>query len=83
MDLTTFLLVRGPHAWIGYGFVGCALWDENVGGPRQLFERPPLLDTLRVGAPPGLCEETVPGSGVFSRNGGSGRARTPRSIAAR
>jgi hypothetical protein len=66
-DLAMFLLVRGPYAWIGHGFVGCSLWDEKVGGPGQLFERPPLLDTLRVGAPLGLCAETVPGSGVFSR----------------
>ena len=39
----------------------------QVGGPGQLFERPPLLDTLRVGAPLARCEETAPGSGVFSR----------------
>ena len=47
-DLAIFLLIRGPLAWIGHGFVSCSLWDENVGGPGELFERPPLLDTLRV-----------------------------------
>lgn len=77
-DLATFLLIRGPHAWIGHDFVGCSLWDEQVGGPGQLFERPPLLDTLQVGAPLARSPRLAV---VCSR--GSGRAHTPRSIATR
>lgn len=50
------------------GNVGCSLWDEEVGGPGQLYERPPLLDKLKVGAPlDKQCEETAAGSGVFAR----------------
>ena len=67
-DLATFLLIRGPHAWIGHPFVGCSLWDQKVGGPGQLYERPLLLDTLKVGTPLDTqCQETAAGSGVFAR----------------
>jgi hypothetical protein len=57
-DLVNFLLIRGPYAWIGYGFVGC-----NAG---LVYNRPKELDT-DYGAPLGLCAETASGSGVFKR----------------
>ena len=56
-DLTNFLLVRGPFAWLGSGWHGCD----------QVYDRPPLLDSLDVGTPTGNCSETAPGSGVFER----------------
>ena len=70
-DLATFMLIRGPFGWIGHDFVGCSLWDEKVGGPGELFERPPILDSLKVGTPLGQCEETE--SGVFERRWTRGR----------
>ena len=63
-DLAAFLLVRGPYAWIGHGWFGCATWDEPVGGPGQVYERPAALDD-DYGAPTQLCRQSSPG--VFSR----------------
>jgi len=63
-DLATFLLIRGPFAWIGHGFSTCSLGDESVGGAGELYERPPALD-VEYGAPLGLCSEMQPG--VFTR----------------
>jgi len=53
-DIATFLLVRGPYAWLGYGWLGCI----------DTYERPPELG-LDVGEPTGQCEEASPG--VFTR----------------
>jgi len=55
-DLATFLLVRGPYAWLGYSWVGC---DIDYDFP----------DALKVdyGTPLGTCSETGPNSGVFTR----------------
>eukprot|EP00056_Hartaetosiga_gracilis_P008939 m.128241 g.128241 ORF g.128241 m.128241 type:complete len:419 (-) comp13022_c0_seq6:1961-3217(-) len=59
-DLATFLLARGDHAWIGYGWIGC------VSSPNDsLYYRPPQLD-VDYGTPLGQCKETQ--SGVFTRN---------------
>ena len=55
-DVVNFQLIRGPHAFLGNGWVGCS----------QQFERPPILDA-DFGDPAGLCTETAPGSGVFQR----------------
>ena len=63
-DLATFLLIRGPFAWIGHGFSTCSLGDEPVGGVGQLYERPVALN-VDYGTPLGLCSETQ--SGVFTR----------------
>ena len=53
-DLAAFLIMRGPYAWIGYGWIGCTTdyefpdaWDVDYGEP--------------LGAP------TSPSPGVFSR----------------
>jgi hypothetical protein len=57
-DTAQFLLVRGPHAWLGYGWSSCP--------PPASFVRPPEVD-VDYGEPLGFCAETAPGSGVWSR----------------
>ena len=94
-DLASFLLTRGPHAFIGHSWKGCskdypvpaALNADYVKHPRNpntlhhfddicaLFDRLTAL-FLRVccctvrfqGAPTGLCKETAPKSGIFTRD---------------
>ena len=56
-DIAQFLLVRGPYAWIGYSWDGCA---PNV----PTYERPALLDR-DFGVPLEQCMEVQPG--VFRR----------------
>jgi hypothetical protein len=57
-DIANFLLVRGPYAYLGTGWSGCG----------KIFEFPAQFSTYGdLGAPTGLCAETTPGSGVFSR----------------
>jgi len=56
-DVVNFQLIRGAHAYLGNGWVGCS----------QSFERPAILDA-DFGDPAGLCTETTPGSGVFQRD---------------
>lgn len=56
-DLANFLLVRGPYAYLGHGWLGCS----------HDYVFPPELN-LDYGEPTGLCEETGPNSGVFQRD---------------
>ena len=56
-DLAAFLLLRGPYAYLGFGWSGC-----NV-----VTAFPAVLKT-DLGAPQGFCSETAPGSGVFTRD---------------
>merc|ERR1712217_728319 len=56
-DLTNFLLVRGAYAWLGHGWRGCS---------REYYFPPEF--NLDYGKPSGLCLETAPNSGVFTRN---------------
>lgn len=56
-DFASFQLVRGPFAWIGYAWVGCL----------DAYPLPAAL-ALEYGTPTGTCEETAPGSGVFTRD---------------
>ena len=63
-DLAAFLLVRGPFAWIGHGWFGCANWNEPVGGHGQIYERPKELD-VDFGEPTEQCYESGPD--VFTR----------------
>ncbi len=70
-DLAAFLLLRGPHAWIGYAWNGCSFGANPAGGRQnQSFSFPDRLDS-DYGVPvplTGGCTETVPGiSGVFTR----------------
>ena len=66
-DIAAFLLTRGPFAWLGHGWSGCT--NTQPGTERhfaELYRRPAALDG-DYGRPLGLCTETVPGSGVFTR----------------
>ena len=58
-DLATFLLLRGPFAYLGFGWSGCG---QNFFGGTF----PPSLKA-DYGVPAGTCAETAPGSGVFTR----------------
>ncbi len=55
-DLANFLLVRGSYAYLGHGWLGCS---RDYLFPDEL--------NLDYGEPLGLCAETAPGSGVFTR----------------
>jgi hypothetical protein len=55
-----FLLTRGPYAILGYTWFGCT--NGGTVNPRA-----PEWDQ-EFGTPTGVCAETSPGSGVFSRD---------------
>ena len=55
-DLASFLLVRGPHAFLGAGWAGCDCYPSFYSG----FERD-------YGVPVASYAETAHGSGVFAR----------------
>eukprot|EP01049_Picozoa_sp_SAG25_P011039 SAG25_NODE_1285_length_3416_cov_3.811275_4_plen_117_part_00 len=67
-QVAEFLLMRGPWAYLGTGWVGCA----PVGGPDAMgsndtnYSRPVAWDR-DYGVPLGLCRETSKGSGIFAR----------------
>merc|ERR1712050_477197 len=64
-----FLLVRGPYAWIGFGWMGCTKGDQPPSpGPAEKgpFTWNVELDS-GVGEPLDTCKETAAGSGVFVR----------------
>lgn len=56
-DLANFLLVRGPYAYLGHGWLGCS----------HTYIFPPELN-LDYGEPTELCKETAPGSEIFVRD---------------
>lgn len=56
-DLATFLLLRGPYAFLGFGWSGCGF---ELSFPDVLRED--------YGAPAGLCAETAVGSNIFRRD---------------
>ena len=47
-DLANFLLIRGPFAWLGHGWLGCS----------KTYQYPDMLN-WDYGVPTGLCRETV------------------------
>lgn len=55
-DLANFLLIRGPYAWLGHGWMGCS---RNYYFPKEF--------DVDYGEPTGLCTETSNASGVFKR----------------
>jgi uncharacterized protein YfaQ (DUF2300 family) len=55
-DTAQFLLVRGPFAWLGYGWSSCR--------PPATFVRPSEVD-VDYGEPLGFCAETL--QGVWTR----------------
>ena len=69
-DLASFLLTRGPYAWLGYGWIGCTNSSVPGAGGSGAYAFPPEwradygepVDATRT------CAESVPGaSGVFTR----------------
>jgi hypothetical protein len=63
LDLANFLLIRGPYAWLGHGWGGCAQPTADEGGG---YPFPKLLHG-DFGVPVDtLCKETVT-PGVFER----------------
>ena len=67
-SLAAFLLARGPFAWFGYSWISC-IGDFGRGGPHLPplnYTFPPALKT-DYGVPQGVCAETAPGSGKFTR----------------
>ena len=56
VDLASFLLIRGPYAYLGHGWLDCS----------KLYVFPPELN-VDYGEPTELCHETTPGSEVFVR----------------
>ena len=56
-DIANFLLSRGPYALIGHGWLGCS----------RTYEVPDQLN-WDYGEPTGLCSETAPNSGIFTRD---------------
>ena len=56
-DIANFLLVRGPYAFLGHGWLGCS----------QQYQFPDALNA-DYGVPAGLCAETAPNSSVFTRD---------------
>ena len=60
-DAASFLLVRGPYAWLGFSWMGCN--TEQV----HQYQRPGVLD-VDYGTPTDTyCSETGDGTGVFVR----------------
>lgn len=56
-DLANFLLVRGPYAYLGHGWLGCS---RDYAYPEEL--------NLDYGEAQGVCAETSAGSGIFTRS---------------
>ena len=56
-DIANFLLSRGPYALLGHGWLGCS----------RTYEVPDQLN-WDYGEPNGLCTETAPNSGIFTRD---------------
>eukprot|EP00939_MAST-03C_sp_MAST-3C-sp1_P002387 g2387.t1 len=55
-DIASFLLIRGPQAFLGHGWLGCS---REYRVPEEI--------NWDYGTPLGLCQETAEGSGVFVR----------------
>eukprot|EP00912_Choanoflagellata_sp_UC4_P000772 UC4_evm2s485 len=56
-DIANFLLIRGPQAFLGHGWLGCS---RQYSVPEQL--------NWDYGEPTELCKETAPNSGIFIRD---------------
>ena len=64
-SVATFLAARGPFAWLGWAWVGCG--SGSVPGAAAGKYSLPDSTQVDYGTPVGLCKETAPGSGVFTR----------------
>ena len=58
-DLATFLLIRGPYAYLGYAWVGCDVQYDYRDTALNADYGEPVAGQQ--------CAETAPGSGVFAR----------------
>ena len=68
LDLATFLLVRGPYAWLGYSWDGCVgSADGHSASMPYVKYGLPATTQVDYGEPTARCAETAPGSGVFTR----------------
>lgn len=66
-DVARFLLVRGPYAYLGTGWVGCEPDDGEEGGNRnQTYVRPHQFD-VDYGIPNGICAQDPAKPGRFVR----------------
>lgn len=66
-DVARFLLTRGPHAYLGTGWVGCEPDDgADGGGHNQTYARPAAFDR-DYGEPVGLCAADPDRPGRFVR----------------
>lgn len=63
LDVASFLLVRGPYAWLGYGWSGCT--SAGNSGPNYVKYGLPASTQRDYGVPVGTCKEVKPG--VFTR----------------
>jgi hypothetical protein len=57
IDIANFLLTRGPHSWIGHGWLGCS----------RTYEYPALLNADFGEPVDAVCHETGTNTGVFVR----------------
>ena len=65
LDVASFLVARGPWAWLGYGWMGCGCgWENNGEMDCGGYLRPASFD-VDYGEPLGLCKETR--DGLFVR----------------
>ena len=65
LDVASFLVARGPWAWLGYGWMGCGCgWENNGEMDCGGYLRPASLD-VDYGEPLGLCKEAR--DGLFVR----------------
>ncbi len=67
VDIASFMLVRGPYAWLGYGWLGCTSNEVPGFGGQFPYTLPSEIPRLNVdyGTPLGPLQETS--DGVFTR----------------
>jgi hypothetical protein len=67
VDLATFMLIRGPYAWLGYSWLGCTS-NEVPGFGTNRYTSPADIPQLQVdyGVPTGPYVQSSPG--VFTRD---------------
>jgi len=67
-DVATFLLIRGPYAWLGFEWSGCCQGDEPPSPSGGIPYPWSKWFDLDYGEPvDSVCHETAAGSGVFAR----------------
>ena len=64
-DVARFLVLRGPHAYLGTSWVGC-VGQGSARHSNETYVRPAAYD-VDYGTPAGLCEECAVTPNVFTR----------------